>query len=226
MIPKIKNEYKVIVNKKLSTIALNLADNQLAYIRSCKGPVEECKFLCNIYETKNSLNILFICCKFFTCKMQEDDDLLDDVNKVKALANHFACLEVSIQNEDIVIILLESLPPLYKSLITALEMMPTKELTMEYVTTRLMYKKSKMNEKEPQSNDATMMLRHGKWDNPFWGKDIKTYYHCDKPCYIACFCYKRKEKEKENVNNTKNDDNHAFVKQHETHSCTWIIDLG
>ena len=53
------------------------------------------------------------------------------------------------RNEDVDMTLLESLPPLYESLITILETMPMKELTKKYVTTCLMHKMSKWKENEP-----------------------------------------------------------------------------
>ena len=68
--------------------------------------------------------------------MQEDDDLLDHINKVKALAEKHICLEVLVENEDVVMVLIKSLPPSYEYLITTLETMPAKELTMQDVTTR------------------------------------------------------------------------------------------
>ena len=85
--PKVKNVYERRVRKAISVIGLNLADNQLAYIKSCKGPAESWKTLCNIHKTKNLSNILFIRRKFFTCKMQEGEDVLDHINHVKALAD-------------------------------------------------------------------------------------------------------------------------------------------
>lgn len=56
-------------------IGLNLADNQLVHIKSCKGLAEAWKTICNIYETKNLSNIIFIRRKFFTCKIQKDYNL-------------------------------------------------------------------------------------------------------------------------------------------------------
>lgn len=53
--------------------------------------------------------------------MQKCNDLLNHIDKVKALADYIACLEVYVSNEDVVTILLESLPPLYDHLITAYE---------------------------------------------------------------------------------------------------------
>lgn len=63
-------------------IALNLADNELAHIRSCKGLVEAWKTLCNIHETRDLSNIFLIRHKFFTYKIKEGDDLLDYINKI------------------------------------------------------------------------------------------------------------------------------------------------
>ena len=38
--------------------------------------------VCNIHETKILSNILFVRHKFFKCKMQEGDNLLDHINKI------------------------------------------------------------------------------------------------------------------------------------------------
>ncbi len=56
------------------------------------------------------------------------------------------------RDEDVVMTLLESLPPSYEYLITALETLPMQDLTMEFVTARLMHEVSKRKEKEPQGD--------------------------------------------------------------------------
>jgi hypothetical protein len=50
--------------------------------------------------------------------------------------------------------LLESLPPSYEYLITALETKAREELTMDYVTARLMHEVSKRKEKDPRNEVA------------------------------------------------------------------------
>ena len=50
--PKVLKEYQRCVKKAMSIIGLNLVDNQLAHIKSCKGPAEAWKTFCNIHETK------------------------------------------------------------------------------------------------------------------------------------------------------------------------------
>jgi hypothetical protein len=114
--PKLKNDYERRIRKVMSVIGLNFADNQIAHIKSCKGPAEAWKTLCNIHETKSFSNILFIRHKFFTYKMQEGEDVLDHINHVKALADQLACMEVPVRDEDTVMTLLESLPPSYECL--------------------------------------------------------------------------------------------------------------
>ena len=91
--------------------------------------------------------------------MKNDDNLLDYVNKVKPLADQLVCLEVPVWEIDIVMTLVKNLPASYKYLITTSEIVPMKDLTMEYVTTRLLYEMSKRKEKECQGEDVIMVLR-------------------------------------------------------------------
>jgi hypothetical protein len=146
--PKMKKEYKRRVREAMSVIGLNLADNQLAHIKSCKGSAEAWKTLCNIHETKNLSNILFIHRKFFTCKMQEGED-----------ADQLACIDIPVRDEDTVMTLLKSLSSSYEYLITTLETKAREELTMDFVTARLMHEVSKHKKNDPRSEDAAMMLR-------------------------------------------------------------------
>jgi hypothetical protein len=81
--------------------------------------------------------------------MKEDDNLLDHVNKVTTMVDQLAYLEVPMHSVNIIITLLERLCASYKYLINALETMPMKELTMEYMMIRLMHEMSKRKEKEP-----------------------------------------------------------------------------
>lgn len=174
------------------------------------------------------LNILFVRRKFFTDKTQEGDDLLDHVNKVKALADQLTCLEVSVKNKDVVMTLLESLLPSYEHSITALETMPIKEL-ITYVTTSLMHKMSKRKQSESSCDYVAIVLCKGKAGKPSWRKDVKMCYYCGKLGYITRFSYKTNNNNQENANNIKEDDDYTFVMQHQTHSeiiWKWIMYSG
>jgi hypothetical protein len=62
------------------------------------------------------------------------------------------------RDENIVMTLLENLSTLFEYLITAMETMPMKELTMNYVTAHFMHEILKRKKKEPQGDDAAMIL--------------------------------------------------------------------
>lgn len=62
--------------------------------RTCGG-VEDCNFP----KTKSLYNNPFIRRKYFNCKMQARDNLLDHVNKIKTFANQLGCLEVLVSTK-------------------------------------------------------------------------------------------------------------------------------
>ena len=162
--------------------------------------------------------------------MQEEEDVLDHINHVKALADQLACMEVPVRDDDTVMTLLKSLS--YEYLITTLETKTKEELTMDYVTARLMHKVSKRKEKDPRSEDAAMKLRQGKMDTSSLrqgGQGTRTCFYCGKLGHIARFCYKTKNKERENAKIVKDDANFAFTVQHTPQARSmseWIMDSG
>ena len=193
---------------------LSLFGSQLAYIRSCKTPREAWVKLCNIHEAKSLANILFLRRKFFTIKMEEEDDMLAHINKVKALADQLNGADVTISDGDVVMTLLESLPPSYEYLIVAMESRPISELTLDYVTSRLLHELSRRKENESRGDSAALMAKQSKNGGGGSSSD-KACFYCDKKGHIAKFCYKRKRDEKgESANNTKtrdDDDEYAFT---------------
>ena len=90
--------------------------------------------------------------------MDEGANILDHIYKVKSLADQLTCLEMLMKDEDVIITLLDSLPPLFDHLITALETRPFSELTLDFITGHLMHEVSKRKE-EPQRDDAAMLSR-------------------------------------------------------------------
>ena len=87
---------------------------------------------------------------FFMYKMQKSNNLLDDVNKVKALADQLACLEVHVREVDIVMTLFDNLPATYEYFMTAFAKMSIKKPMTDYMMAYLMHKMSKRKVKEPK----------------------------------------------------------------------------
>ncbi|MGH7974689.1 MAG: retrotransposon gag domain-containing protein, partial [bacterium] len=174
--PKMKKAYQRRAKLALSIIATNLVDKQAAHIQHCRDPAKAWIILCGVHEQKSLSNILFVRRKFFTIKMQDGDDMLDHINKVKALADQLSCLDVPLRDEDVVMTLLQSLPDAYDYLIAALESRPIKDLTLEYVTARLMHEITKRKEKDPHHEDSALVLRQGKTMPPSSRPNSKTCF--------------------------------------------------
>lgn len=84
-----------------------------------------------IHGMKSLSNILFVRRKIFTCTINEGDDLLHHINKVKLIEDQLMCLEEPVRNKNILTTLLESLTPSYEYLVTALETLLMTKLTRE-----------------------------------------------------------------------------------------------
>lgn len=77
--------------------------------------------------------------KFFTCKIEEGNDLLDHSNKLKAFADQLKCLEAPMREEKHRDDFARGFANMYKYFIIVLTTMPMKELTIYYVTRHLMH---------------------------------------------------------------------------------------
>ena len=109
--PKVRIAYNQQEKKAFAILALNLSDSQLSHIHSCWTSTEEWTKLCNIRIAKSPAYILFLRCKFFTMKMEEDNDMLVFINKMKALVDQLHGTDVAITDNSIYMMLLKSLPP-------------------------------------------------------------------------------------------------------------------
>lgn len=97
--------------------------------------------------------------------MQECDNLLDHVKKIKELTYQIVCLNVSVKNGNIVMTLLNNLPASYEYLITVLETLPMKELRVDSMMACLIYDMSKCKKKKPRGEDTAMVVRQSKGGN-------------------------------------------------------------
>ena len=219
-------------------LCTHLVDAQLQHVKSCKGAAEAWKTLRGIHETKGLANILFLRRKFFTIKMQESDDLLQHINKVKTLVDQLEALDVAVTEGDIVMTLLESLPSSFENLIVAMETKDIKELTLTYVTSRLMHEVTRKKENQNVAMDNTALIAHhhksggGGESSNARGEPLQCF-NCGQPNHLARNCWKHKRNNQcEKANKAKVEDDyvdHAFVASHDdalNMNDDWIVDSG
>ena len=163
--------------------------------------------------------------------MEDENDMLAHINKVKALADQFNGADVAIFDGDIVMTLLESLPPSYESLIVAMETRPIQELTLDYVTSRLLHELSRRKENESRGDNVVFYVKQSKGGSS-GSTSERVCFYCGKKGHIAKYCFKKKNNEKESANNTKvhdKDDEYAFMASHVSCNASvsdWIVDSG
>lgn len=183
---------------------------------------------CNIHEAKSFANILFLRRKFFIIEMDEEDDMLAHINKVMALADLFNTMNVTISDTDILMTLFESLLPSYEYLIVAIDCRPIKELTLHCVTLRLLHKILRQKENDSSSATSAMLVKQSKGGASGSFSD-KVSFHCGKKGHFPRNCFKYKNSKKDNANNTKVNNDYAFMigpASCNVKTNNWIVDSG
>uniref|UniRef100_A0AAV1V0V0 Uncharacterized protein n=1 Tax=Peronospora matthiolae TaxID=2874970 RepID=A0AAV1V0V0_9STRA len=131
--------------KALAIICLAMEDSQLPLVRSASGAHDAWSRLEGHFEKRSLANKLFLRRRFFTTMMDEGDDVLEHINKLKTLAEQLDAVGAPVSEDDLVITLLGSLSESYQFLITALESRAD-TLTWELVTSRLLHEDMKRKE--------------------------------------------------------------------------------
>ncbi len=146
--------------KAFTLLCEHLTDAQLAHIQYCDNVKSVWEVLCGVHETKTIGNKLFLRRRFFTIKMQEGDDMLVHINKVKALVDQLCSIEVNITDEDVYMVFFMSLPSSVDNLVTSLESMSTKDVDLQFIITRLLHEVSKKKECESSETIALVNKTH------------------------------------------------------------------
>lgn len=99
--------------------------------------------------------------------MEEGEDLMAYVNKVKILVNQLATIDKPLYEKDVVITFLASLLNSYSSFIMVLESITKKDLTMDYVMARLVYEVTKRKQKQSIRKQSILFIRPNKASTSF-----------------------------------------------------------
>ncbi|KAG3121794.1 hypothetical protein PI126_g24418 [Phytophthora idaei] len=100
--------------KALAMICLAMEDLQLPLDRSAKDAHDAWSRLEGHFEKKSLANKLFLRRRFFTTMMEEGDDVLEHINKIKTLAEQLDAVGAPVSEGDLVIALLGSLSESYQ----------------------------------------------------------------------------------------------------------------
>ncbi len=122
--------------------------------------------------------------------------------EVKALVDHLSFIEVNIEDEDVYMVLLMSLPPSFDNWVTSLESMSTKDVDVQFIVAPLFHDVSKINESESTENVTLLNKTHKANEKPF--------FYCKKLGHFVRNCLKNKSDKKEKVNQACEDQEFFF----------------
>ena len=196
-----RKSWKVRDRKALATICLSVKDSELVHVRTCKTSAEAWKKLAEVYETKGLARKLFLRRKFFTIQLQERDSMQQHINKVMTLAEQLEGIGAPVNDEDIAMTLLCSLPESYENLIIALESRAD-DLTAEFVQARLLQEETRRKEANTvKHEDSAFLLKNKGKEDVQKGKKKAKYspkkrfpfkcYSCGKEGHKAAECFSR-----------------------------------
>ena len=221
--------------KALSTVCLQLRDAQLRQIQTAKNVQSAWKTLEGLYQTKSLANRLYLRRKLYSIQMHTGDSMANHINRIQSMADQLNSIGEPLNEEDIVMTLLGSLPDKFSTLITALESR-SEPLTMEFVGARLLNQELRKSNFVQNSSDQAF-FGAVKWPtsahNSFPIR--KTIYckYCKKPGHLIKDCRKRmfsKKAKSEQANQASTDRDHLFISalcvSTKEDSKTWYIDSG
>ena len=117
--------------------------------------------------------------------------MTEHINYIKTLSEHLEAIGDPIEEKDLVILLISSLPDDYNYLITALETIAEDNLTWDYVRDRLIHESEKKKPAEAE-NSADAFFTSKPPNNKKSGK----CHYCKKPGHFARDCFKKKNDQK------------------------------
>ena len=133
--------------KALSTIILCLEDSQLTHVSGLTSIKEFWDTLKRIYVHDSAGSKVSLTRKLYKAKLEENESMSHHLQKMKNLFNELQQRNMDFTESHKAYIILSSLPESYDVLVTSLESMPDRDLTLQYLTSRLLEEARKRSER-------------------------------------------------------------------------------
>lgn len=198
--------------KCISILVQTIHDGQLEYVKEKRTAKEMFDTLCGIFERKSIASQLLLRRQLLMMKYDESDSITDYFLRFDTMIRELKSTGAKMEELDIVVHLLLTLPKGYDNLVTRLETIDQEKLTLEFVKTRLMDEHNKRTggNVPSRSSESGAMNAKGK------GKRV-ICYGCGKVGHIKAKC-KAMKKDHKSKGDRKDPDSatKASEEKHET----------
>ena len=194
--PKDDSASEKIKAKKAFALLLSLlSDNVLASLQEENTAYKIWKKLESVYDTKRAVNQILIRKRLSTIKKNRDVSMRNHIDEINKLVMDLKLAGAEINEIDTIVYILMSLPQEYENVKTALENQPNVNLTLDFVTQRLLdaealkndSRKEKEQFKPVHDNTAFVSTRNRK---EFFCRNCKQKGHTEKFCRKKIICFK------------------------------------
>lgn len=221
-------------NRALATICLSVDDSQMVHVKDATSAREAWSKLKDYHEKSSLTSRLFLRKKLMSLRMDRGGDIESHVSKVILLVDQLRACGDAISENEVVTVLLCSLPEEFDSLITALESRES-NLTLDYVKQRLQHESLKQSESDKKEESAFKASRGGfkkfsvkDGDRNGVRKEKRTCYGCGLVGHLKRDCRKKSEDKRVEAKkaNASSDEFCFHVSDQNKRSTCWFIDSG
>lgn len=185
-------------------IVLRVEDSQLPHMTG-GDPKTIWDALAAVHRARGFGSRLQLRRKFITATMKSGQSMEGWIGEVRSHANKLKAIDVDISDEDIIVVLTAGLPPSYTTIIISLDAVKSKELTLDFVITRLLNEEGRQvisadtipEVKKEESDNAAMSAKPMR-------TDVQCFYCLEKGHFSNTCPVKAKEnKEREDKGRRK-----------------------
>ena len=245
---EVRRKFNSRAKKAWTYICLAVEPEQQIHVRETATAKEAWDALQGQFARKSLLQKVRLRQQYYSCKFRVGDNMLDHISNLKSLHDQLKEMGVNVDDKELAMTLLASLPEKYKPLITALDVVGEAELSYEKVKNMILNDEDRANDTKVHNEDAFTAQR-GKWkqqnkrghnDNrnkSFQGK----CYHCQEKGHFAKNCPRKTKNESGKTSQTGNNAARCAEEEYSTHDeeealtsstmnvigkSEWIIDSG
>ena len=177
-------------------IVMTVGHDQDGYIFRAKSAKQMWDNLQEAYQEKSSANSIQLKSVFYKLKKKKEHNMTEHINYMWELMENLKALGVDLPEEDTVMVLLDSVPPEYTMITTALKVHDG--ITFERCAGRLKQAEREMKnssrlEVKVEERESALVANPRYQQKRAQGKlyekrDIRRCYHCGKPGHISTEC--------------------------------------
>ncbi|CAB4029134.1 RNA-dependent DNA polymerase [Paramuricea clavata] len=221
----VKQAFRTASKKAWTYICLAIEPGQQIHVRDTTTAKQAWDALKNQFQRESILQKIRLRQQYYTCKFHSGGNMLAHINNMRSLHDQLKEMGINVDDKELAMTLLGSLPEEFKPLITALDAVGENNLSYEKVKGMLLNdvdRKSDMKKNEDAFSAQRGFSAKGKD-----GRDMRGHFARDCPKKNPKnkkFANVVKGEQEEDVHEVTNQE--ALFTSNDDSNCGWIIDSG